>query len=263
MSLLDLGYFFSKLLQELIYPLNVAILVLALAFWLMQRGRYRSSKVLVGIVLVLLIAPSLPVVANALAWPLESAYPSRPTSEYPHADAIVVLGGTIIGPTLPPRYAPEVYSSRLLQAARLYHAGKADTVLATGGGEYQTPAGDTRTEADDMHDILIELGVPASAVLLERCSRTTYENALFSAEILRQQDRAEILLVTGAFHMRRAVGLFKKQGLGVIAAPSDHQVVDEPFDVRAFLPRPSALDHSTRAIKEYVGTLVYGLIGKA
>ena len=76
-----------------------------------------------------------------------------------------------------------------------------------------------------------------------------------SAEILAEHGVNRILLVTSAYHMPRAKGLFEAQGLEVVPAATDHEVVSRRL-WRNLLPETSALDGSSRAIKEIVGRLV-------
>ena len=71
-----------------------------------------------------------------------------------------------------------------------------------------------------MKEILEVMGVPGRSMLLERNSRNTYDNALYTAVVLNNKNIKRILLVTSAFHMRRAVALFEKQGFDVVPAIS-------------------------------------------
>jgi uncharacterized SAM-binding protein YcdF (DUF218 family) len=98
-------------------------------------------------------------------------------------------------------------------------------------------------------------------MLLESRSRNTYENALFTARLLRERGWRRILLVTSASHMPRAVLLFRHQELQVVPASTDVQVVRRPFALVRLMPDVEALRKSTRAIKEYAGIAVYWLRG--
>ncbi len=122
-------------------------------------------------------------------------------------DAIVVLGSTL----LPSGALTDVLAERVATAAQLFHAGAAPIVVATGGLLHGAP----RTEADAMAEALRAAGVPAAAIVLERASRSTYENARFTAALL--PPGARVWIVTQPFHARRATRCFRAFGFDVAA----------------------------------------------
>jgi uncharacterized SAM-binding protein YcdF (DUF218 family) len=189
---------------------------------------------------------------------LERNYPPRAISATPEADAIVLLGGATRGDTHMGTLGDlNQQADRLVHAAALYKAGRAPLVLLSGGGQ---PGG--RPEAEVMRDILLVMGIPERALLLERASRNTYDNAVNSARLLEARGMRTILLVTSAFHMRRAEALFTAQGLRVIPAPTDYQrLVMEPVLPR-WLPTVDDLARSTYALREHVGYWIYSLQGR-
>lgn len=105
---------------------------------------------------------------------------------------------------------------------------------------------------------LNDLGVPDNALLLEGESRTTRQNAAFTAAILRARGLERIILVTSASHMPRALALFEGQGLQVTPASADHRTMagHSQQPVLRWLPDPDALGASSRALKEIVGRQV-------
>ena len=103
-----------------------------------------------------------------------------------------------------------------------------------------------------MGDFVRALGVPANALLFEEQSRNTRENATMSATLLKAQGVTDILLVTSALHMGRAVMHFEAAGLKVHPASTDHEVGASTEDPLRFVPSAGALDGSARAIKEWV-----------
>ena len=73
---------------------------------------------------------------------------------------------------------------------------------------------------------------------------------------------ARILMVTSAFHMRRAQRLFERQGLNVLPFPVDFQARGRwagPLwrDPTQWLPSARALDDSSRALRELIGRFLY------
>jgi uncharacterized SAM-binding protein YcdF (DUF218 family) len=259
--------FLSKLLPLFAYPLGIACILLLVA--LAYRKNTRTCSSLIIAALAVLWLSSTTGFSNLLARSLEWRYPSP--QEIPSADVIVVLGGGT-EPAANPRPTVEVNGAgdRVLYAASLYKNGKADHILLSGGTIAWLDEGGT-TPAEDMASILTSIGIPQEALWLETVSQNTYENALYSKEILAENEIERILLVTSALHMPRAVALFEKQGLEVIPIPVDFSITeDESPQTRSDLflskvidviPQASNLSLTTNAMKEYIGYFVYKLQG--
>lgn len=146
-------------------------------------------------------------------------------------------------------------ADRVREAARLARRFADIPLLVSGGQAFDTGA--NRSEAAAMSDLLVELGVARNRIELEAASRTTAENGAFSTRIL---DGRPWLLVTSAFHMPRAIGVFQKQGAQVIAAPTDWRVWPDasPFQFNASR-NLGAID---MAVKEYLGLFGYWVTGR-
>jgi uncharacterized SAM-binding protein YcdF (DUF218 family) len=245
----------SKVATWLLSPLGTAFCLIGLALLMAQLRRLRSSKVFGALALVWLWLWSMPVMGHWLANQIENQFRQVPVASVPHAQALVVLGGGVSPPVIG---QTEIdlgsAADRVWYAARLYHAEKAPLVLLSGGGDLERQ---DFSEARAMAVFLQDLGVPAQAVALEETSRNTRENAAFSAALLKARGIGNILLVTSALHMPRALALFKAQGLQVTAAPTDFEAGQEPpSGLLAWLPDAGALNGSALAMKELVGLWV-------
>lgn len=246
----------AKLVIAAISPLGTALLLglagLAAAALGSATLRRRGLAVIAG-GLVWLGIWSMPVASHALRGWLEDQAGPRNIEFMPAASAIVVLGGAVRGPRAPQRPHPDLGAAadRVWHAARLHRAGKAPLLLLSGGSAHEGEA----PEAQSMRQFLRELGVPDSAMLLEPGSVTTAQNAAWSARLLRARHIDKVLLVTSALHMRRARALFEREGIQVVAAPTDFEVVDRPLRLLDVVPDAEALEGSARAFKELVGTL--------
>ena len=259
--------FLSKLLPLFAYPLGLACLLLVLALVFHQNARARWWLTLAAVLILWL--GSTTGLSNLLARSLEYRY--LPPEEIPVTEVAVVLGGGT-EPALSPRTSIEINSAgdRVLYAAELYRQGLARRLLLT-GGEITWQTGGFSSPAEDMAAILISIGVPQEALWLETESRNTYENALYSGELLAESGIQSILLVTSAMHMPRAVALFEAQGLEVTPLPVDYSVTEEVLveadtsaalvKVLDIIPNASNLALTTAALKEYFGMLVYQLRG--
>ena len=245
---------FAKLLSQIAYPLLASWLLAALAGVLLWRRRKRAGGILLTIALGWLWAWSTPAFSDWLPATLERPHPATPVEALPAADAIVLLGGGMEAAHPPERLYPDLNAAadRVWHAARLFRAGKAPLILASGGNlpwrEIDQP------EAAVMAELLQEFGVPDVAIIVETSSRTTRENRDNSLPILRELAAHRVLLVTSALHMPRALALFEATGLDVIPAPTDFEVHerDRSHPLR-WLPDAQALADSSRALKEYLG----------
>jgi uncharacterized SAM-binding protein YcdF (DUF218 family) len=243
-------------LTAVISPLGLALLLLLLAFVLgLRKSRFVPWLVLLSS--TWLCMWSLPVPANWIS--LQVSAGSEPMDavalrSLPKAPAIVLLGGGV-SPATTQRPIPDLgdASDRVWQAARLYHAGRAPLIFASGGADARISL---TSEAQAMKVLLLDLGVPASAIVLEEVSRNTRENATETARLLKARNIDRVLLVTSASHMRRSRAHFEAVGLAVIPVPADHDTLDYA-GLRRWLPAAEALELSARSLKEWVGQRVW------
>jgi uncharacterized SAM-binding protein YcdF (DUF218 family) len=259
--------YLSKLLPLLVYPLGLTCILLLLALLLKGRPKWQRGLMIAGLVILWLTGNRW--VSFGLARSLE--WRELPPEVMPKAQVIVLLGGgTESGEA--PRPMTEVNSAgdRVLYAAQLYHDGAAPFILASGGNVSFSAARST-TPAEEMVDLLLLTNVPEEVIWQQGRSQNTYEDAVFSAEILRQQEIDSIILVTSAMHMPRAKALFEAQGLNVTPAPADFTVTEHNWQTTFklsldeffiyLLPNASSLGLTTNVLKEYLGLFVYGLRG--
>jgi uncharacterized SAM-binding protein YcdF (DUF218 family) len=234
-------------------PLPQVVLLLVCAMLALGRGRSRLAGVLLALAVGWLLLFSSSWMAQHLMARLERDYPPQAANTLPNAPALVLLGGATRGATSLVQTADlNAYADRLLFAARLYQLGKAPLVVVSGGSP-----GRGGVEAREMADILAIMGVPPAAMLLEGHSRNTYENAVYSSQLLQQRGIQRVLLVTSAFHMRRARAVFEARGIAVIPAATDYQRLLDGEALPPWLPSASALQRSTVAVWELAGMLVY------
>ena len=192
---------------------------------------------------------------SVLGYGLEKQYPPIRTEAMPHADAIVVLGGGMGASTNAPYAEMWDGADRVWHAARLFHAGKAPIVIPSGTGEREAAV-----------PLLKGLGVPVKAIRVESQARNTEENALRVAEMMRKLSAGEsnkvhtILLVTSAWHMRRALLNFNQTDLVVIPAATDHAAFvncgQEPKWSDLF-PNSDRFNRNSIAFKEVLGYWLY------
>ena len=114
----------------------------------------------------------------------------------PPCDVILIPGGS--------------HPQLIQRAIELYKKGMANYILVSGGENRKIP--DYPSEAEYLKSIAIKEGVPSEAVLCEEIARNTYENAVYSYEIMKDKelDDKKVILVCKEYHSRRALFTFQK-----------------------------------------------------
>jgi uncharacterized SAM-binding protein YcdF (DUF218 family) len=152
-------------------------------------------------------------------------------------------------------------ADRFLQGLKLLQTGKVSHILITGGNGMLVH--DNFTEGDWAKVQLELLKVPDSCILVENKSRNTVENAAFSKQVLAQNHlQPPYLLVTSAYHMRRALGIFKTNKMDVIPFPCNRFAGDTKIYVDQFIPDGGVFGGWNVYIKEFFGVLVNWALGK-
>src|SRR5690606_25038385 len=116
-------------------------------------------------------------------------------------------------------------------------------------------------EAEWSKKLFAQQGMDITNIIFEGQSRNTYENALYSKRLANPRPYENWLLITTAFHMPRAVGVFCKAGFPVIAYPVDHWTLPENL-LRIEWNFTAHFYDFNIALQEWVGLLVYRLTGK-
>lgn len=249
--------FLSKLIALLVYPFGLLFCLVCVAAILLLLNKARAARWLVMASVLLMLVGGNGRLAYTLVRSLENDYPAVAVEDVPDSDVVVVLGGGL-GLPLPPRLYADLGGSadRLLQAFRIYRAGKADNILLSGGNVFPQPG----MEAESFYARqLLELwGVPPNAVITETKSRNTLQNAEYSAPILARNQWDKVLLVTSASHMSRAMLAFRSAGVEAVPVPTDFGAVDADVpEVFSWIPTIGSLGWTTRAVHEYIGRVYY------
>ena len=252
-------FYLSQFLSFLLMPLTLVLLLLASG--LLVRKKSLSKKLQAG-GLVLLLFFSNQFIANQamLAWEPEfKMLDSLPEYEL----GIVLTGVTNLSKTAYDRTFFNKGADRATHAVQLYKLGKIKKILIT-GGQGLNPT-NPNTEADLLRDFMLIAGVEAKDILIENEAKNTYQNAVFTKELLLQRGydlQTESLLITSAFHMYRAKGCFDKVGLKTVTFPVDYYSHDPKFDLPILVyPDTSALVIWQKLFKEWLGLVMYKISG--
>jgi len=255
-------FFLSKTLGLLLLPshLLIGVGVVGLIL-LLTRFVSLGRKLVVASVLLLAICGFSPI-GNLVLYSLESRFP--PWDDTRGApDGIVVLGGAInvymSAAHGTPVFGPSI--DRIMAAAELAHRYPKARIVFSGGnpGLY---SGDASREADFALPVFERFGISKDRLIIERRSRNTEENASFSKALVSPKDDERWLLVTSAFHMARAVGIFRKARFAVEPYPVDWRAASRADLLgfsRYFVVGLGRVDIASR---EWIGLIAYGIAGK-
>lgn len=241
-------YYLNKIVWAMVNPLALGMLFVIAGIVLACLKRRKTCVGVLVAAVVWLWFWSMPLVAEALGASLESEFAEVPVEQLPQADAIVLLGGGMNAATNVCPY-PNLCAAadRVWHAARIFKAGKAPLIVPSGTGS-------------DCCEVpfLVDLGVPREAIRAEAESRNTEENAKFVADLLKGRDHPKVLLVTSAWHTRRALLMYRRYApdLEIVPAPSDYENTvkrAQPLTGGDFFPDFYALEASSTAWKEILG----------
>jgi uncharacterized SAM-binding protein YcdF (DUF218 family) len=234
-------YFALKALARgiVLPPGGTLLLAIAGAVLLCRRRRFGWTLLIVGLACTWLLAT--PIVADAMT-ELAEHYPALDLSRPTQAQAIVILGGG--GQRWAPEFGGPAAESELLQ--RLIYgafvARRTSLPVLVSGAPFEAVVMTTSLARD--------FGVTPRWV--DGQSRDTYENAHFSARLLREAGVHRIILVTSGTHLWRASHEFAGVGLEVVPAPAGVYTRRE-LGVFRLVPSPSALARSNAALYELIG----------
>jgi len=249
----------SKIAFFLLRPSNVILFLLLGGVIGRLAGFRRLGWGLVTAGTLLMLAAGFGPLGNILFLPLESRFPTIDTLDRP-PDGIVLLGGAV-DTVISERHDTIVLAEageRVTATAALALRFPDAKVLLSGGRAVLTD-GELR-EAETTFRLLSELGVPAAQMIIENDSRNTRENAVMSKRIAAPEPGERWLLVTSAYHMPRAIGVFRKAGWADIEAyPVDFRTTG---DFAPFTSVSKGLRYTDIATREWIGLIAYFLTGR-
>ena len=247
----------SKILYFLLIPLNWIIVLLFLALYLRKQ-----RKALIILSSILLYLYSSAFILNFLfqRWEYPPIWYKDISANY---DAAIVLGG-MAAPGKKPDDRTHFPGSpdRLLHAMQLYKLGKVKKIIISGGsGEI---SGKKITEAEYLKNVLLLCNVNSGDILFENQSRNTYENAVFTNDLIKiniANKSPKFLLITSAWHMKRSMGCYSKKGIDVTAFSVDSQIPESANVFINLLPNPVNISRWQILIHEYFGYVSYKISG--
>ncbi|MGH6801234.1 MAG: YdcF family protein [Methylocella sp.] len=251
----------SKIFWFVAEPVSLAVVVGVLGILLGFTRFARAGRALMAGAIITLAACLLTPLGALLLRPLEERFP-QPPADIPAPAGIIVLGGALDTEKSEARgqVALTADAARMTAGIELARRYPSSRLVFTGGS-----AGlliKERAEAIGARKLWLSLGVPEERMTFEKKSRNTWENALFTRDLVKPKPEETWFLVTSAWHMPRSVGIFRSLGFEVIPYPVAYCTFG---DERDFLQPASTIDKVLmldNGVREWAGLLAYRLAGK-
>jgi uncharacterized SAM-binding protein YcdF (DUF218 family) len=220
----------------------VVLLVLALVGGSWSGDRWRRTFRSIGIAAILiLITVGMTPLGLIAAAPLENRFPQPAAVSNARGEIVFDEG------------------ERMIEAAFLAKRYPQARVIFTGGSGSLIAQSKVAPAA---RELLIEFGVDPDRIIVEDKSRNTEENSQFTAAIVRPEPNQRWLLVTSAFHMPRAIGVFEKAGFDVVAHPVAYRTLGPGNGWQWDLDPGSGFRIFETAVHEWIGLAVYRATGR-
>jgi len=255
-------FILSKILGFFALPSDDAAALAALGVILLFTRFKRAGRALATLGIVLLLVAGLTPLGNALMLPLEERFPPWDAARGAPT-GIVVLGGAV-GPELSAaRGTPDLNEAaeRITSAAALALRYPQARIIYSGGDARLVLKGGI--EADYAMDLFESLGIPRTRIEAERRARNTIENAVFSKALANPKPGERWLLVTSAYHMPRAIGVFRHVGFSVEAYPVDWRTRGRIDLVLPMESVTAGLRRTDTAMHEWAGLFAYWITGRS
>jgi uncharacterized SAM-binding protein YcdF (DUF218 family) len=231
-------YHVSKVVWLLAAPTSALVLVIAgAALWALLGSSNYAAWLSAAAACGLVIGAFTPL-GLALTVPLENRFPfTRPDLQLA-PDGIIILAG-----------------------------GGRDTIDAVSTLTQDYPKAQLmfsgfKAPKNNLIKRFANFGTDPGRIYVEPRARTTFEDALYSAALLKPKTNERWLLVTPAMHMPRAVGCFRLAGFQVEPNPVEFMTRSRSGPFAGFATGSSALIQLDRATKEWIGLIAYRLMGR-
>jgi uncharacterized SAM-binding protein YcdF (DUF218 family) len=225
---LGVTFLLKKILAWILMPIPLGILIFIIALWALYTHKVTRAKRFLIAGLIWFGVMSHSYVSSLFLLPLESQYAKL--DEVPQGvKYILLLGGD--------------KEKRAWEALRLYWMVDGAKIITSGYSMH-----DRISDAQKTADLLKESGVPGRDILMQEQVKDTKEEAIRMKQRIGEEP---FLLVTSAYHMPRAMMLFKKEGLHPIAAPAEFN--DRGEDSIWALGTANQLEKTEKAWHEYIG----------
>lgn len=252
-------FLLQKFISNILISPGIFIILLIIIF--MMNFRKKSivkAKFLLFMTIIAIYLLSIEPIKDMIVEPLEKNYSPITKAQLEQVDCYVVLGGGIYDNS--PKSLSSTTGSpsksalfRIIEGVRLYKKSP-KPIIVTGGIVYNGE----KSEGSVYKELMIDLGVPSSNIIIEGKSRTTEENAELTKDIMEKNEYKKVVLITSATHMKRSKYIFEKYGAEVIPAPTGYvSRYKESYGMESYFPNAGNFVDIRSAIWEYIGLIFY------
>lgn len=251
----------SKLFWVFAQPLSLAFLVILIAVVVLLCGLRRLGLALSALAAFILFVTLYTTTGSFVLQGLEARFP-RPADDPQSLGCMIVLGGAFETEVTTTRGGIEMNQAadRFVEALRLAQRFPEAVILVSGGDG--SLSGDYEGDAVASARFFSTFGIAADRLVRETASRTTAENVANSRALLADRRMADCLLITSAFHMPRAMGLFRVAGVSVTPWPTDYRTSGTVGLGVDFTQPTLNAQQSATALREAIGLAAYYLTGR-
>ena len=251
----------SKIFWFIFDPGNILVFVLLFVSVMLWLGKRTLVKWSMLVVMLFVLLVSIFPIGGKLLVVLENRFP-RVDKVPENIKGIIVLGGVVNQFLSADRGVVSVGSSveRVIYFCKLAKEYPDIKLVFTGGSGNLFDQ--SLKEAEFVAPLMSQLGLDPSRVIFESKSRNTWENAVYSKNIINPSADELWLLITSAFHVPRSVGAFRKAGWNVMAYPVDYNTLSNSRYQLGFNFR-SGINGLAFGIHEWIGLTAYWLSGRS
>lgn len=224
---MDFTFVLKKVISGAIMPLSISLIIIFIGLLFLDKRNLKKAKVFITTGFISIIIISYQPFSHLILSPLEKNYPK--VNDIPKdVKHILLLGGDV--------------KNRGWEALRLYnHIDNAKIITSGYKAHKDIP------EAISTAKLLQSVGIPKDDIIIHPQPKDTKEEAIKIKELLGQKP---FFLVTSAYHMTRAMGIFQKEGLNPIASPTNY--ITQYTNINT-IPKGKSLLESEIALHEYIG----------
>lgn len=250
-------FWFSKVFEFLFSPLTWIIIAFLLAFFL-RKPRVKRISFISALVLLFVFTNDFLASEAMRLWEVRN----NTMNEEKVYDAAIVLGGGMITRDAAANVNHfRKNTDRLMQALKMYHDGQVKRIVISGGSGSLVFR--DMPEACLLREFCGSIGLDTTEIMAECRSDNTYENALYTLELLNDSiPDGDFLLITSSYHMRRARAVFQKAGLEFDYYCTNPLTGNRRYDLHHFIvPSTGALQKWEMFFRESMGFVVYKIAG--
>lgn len=242
--------FLHKIIPLFVMPTFLFLIIITISV-------YKGFKRIIYFSILFFYVLSTSIFSNFIMKRVEGKYSYPNLKGIIKTDAIVVLSGMMKINEFENSHIEEWEDvDRFFKAIELYFSKKSNTIIFTGG---KSPYNITKTsEGDILKQYAINFGVNYNDILVSKEVLNTFDESIAVKDLIGNDK--SIILVTSAFHMKRAKSLFEKQGFKVTPYKVDYKSPPNlSWNFIDFLPSSIGLRKTEIALREMLGRLYYSL----